>query len=101
MAEEDPSAIGVPDPNALGLLAEVADLAYFQVDENRDIVSVSPALERITGFRAEEVVGRSCLTMIRCRECLRGCGVFEDKEVKDVPLSLYRVLQHSSGTTGC
>ncbi len=80
----------VPDPKELQVLADVADLAFFQVDENRDIVSVSPALERLTGFPAEEVLGRSCLTMIRCRECLRGCGVFEDKEVKDVPLTLYR-----------
>ena len=80
----------MPDPEGLGILAEVADLAFFQVDENRDIVAVSPALERITGFRAEDVIGRSCLTMIRCRECLRGCGVFEDKEVKDVPLTLYQ-----------
>jgi len=78
------------DPESLGVLAELADLAFFQVDENRDIVSVSPALERITGFSAEEVIGRSCLTMIRCRECLKGCGVFADKELKDVPLTLYR-----------
>ena len=85
----------VPEPEQLRVLAEIADLAYFQVDENRDIVSVSPALEEITGFTAEEVLGRSCLTMIRCRECLRGCGVFEDKEVKDVPLTLYR----ADGTT--
>lgn len=92
--DSQPSKL-VPNPEGLGVLAEVADLAFFQVDENRDIVSVSPALERITGFRAEEVVGRSCLTMIRCRECLRGCGVFEDKEVKDVPLTLYR----ADGTT--
>ncbi len=87
--ESGPVAI-VPDPKELQVLADVADLAFFQVDENRDIVSVSPALERLTGFPAEEVLGRSCLTMIRCRECLRGCGVFEDKEVKDVPLTLYR-----------
>jgi PAS domain S-box-containing protein len=80
----------VPNPRELQVLADVADLAFFQVDENRDIVSVSPALEQLTGFKAEDVVGRSCLTMIRCRECLRGCGVFEDKEVKDVPLTLYR-----------
>jgi PAS domain S-box-containing protein len=80
----------VPDPADLGVLAEVGDVAYFQVDEHRDIVAVSPALERITGFKAEDVIGRSCLTMIRCRECLKGCGVFKDKDVKDVPLTLYR-----------
>ena len=85
----------VPDPEELQVLADVADLAFFQVDENRDIVSVSPALERMTGFTAEEVLGRSCLTMIRCRECLRGCGVFEKKEVRAVPLTLYR----ADGTT--
>ena len=85
----------MPDANQLKVLGDVADLAYFQVDGNRDIVSVSPALERLTGFRAEEVLGRSCLTLIRCRECLRGCGVFEEKEVKDVPLTLYR----ADGTT--
>ncbi len=85
----------VPDPAELQTLAELADLAFFQVDENRDIVAVSPALEEITGFTADEVMGRSCLTMIRCRECLRRCGVFQDKEVKDVPLTLYR----ADGTT--
>jgi PAS domain S-box-containing protein len=88
--KEAPTTPELPDPDHLEVLADVADLAYFQVDENRDIVSVSPALERITGFKEEEVLGRSCLTMIRCKECLRGCGVFEDKEVKDVPLTLYR-----------
>ena len=73
MAEEDTKkSARIPNPEELGVLAEVADLAYFQVDENRDIVSVSPALEEITGFKAEEVLGRSCLTMIRCKECLRG-----------------------------
>ncbi|MGD2120528.1 MAG: sigma 54-interacting transcriptional regulator [Gemmatimonadota bacterium] len=88
--KKSPTPSGLPDPTDLNVLADVAGLAYFQVDENRDIVSVSPALERITGFKAEEVVGRSCLTMIRCKECLRGCGVFKEKDVKDVPLTLYR-----------
>jgi PAS domain S-box-containing protein len=89
------SPAGVPDPKELQVLGEVADLAFFQVDGNRDIVSVSPALERMTGFSASDVLGRSCLTLIRCRECLRGCGVFEEKEVKSVPLTLYR----ADGTT--
>ncbi len=95
MAGKKKAGRKVPNPKELSVLAEVANLAFFQVDENRDIVAVSPALEEITGFRAEDVMGRSCLTMIRCRECLKGCGVFEDKEVKDVPLTLYR----ADGTT--
>jgi len=71
-------------------LADLADLAYFQVDADRNVVAMSPALERITGFRAEDVLGRSCLTVIRCNECLRGCGVFKHGLVRNVPITLYR-----------
>jgi PAS domain S-box-containing protein len=80
----------VPDPAALNVLADVADLGYFQVDQDRNLVGVSPALERITGFRAEEVLGRSCLNLIRCQECLQGCGVFRNGEVHDHKMTLYR-----------
>ena len=36
-------------------LADLADLAYFQVDEERNVVSISPAMERLTGFSAADV----------------------------------------------
>ncbi|MEN8144695.1 MAG: sigma 54-interacting transcriptional regulator [Gemmatimonadota bacterium] len=70
-------------------LAELADLAYFEVDADRNLISVSPALERLTGFAAEEVLGRSCLTVNRCEECIKGCGVFKQGEVDDIPIRLY------------
>jgi len=72
------------------LVADTGHIGYFSVDAERNLVHVSPELERITGFRAEEVVGKSCLTLIRCRECLRGCGVFSHGQVDDVRLQLYR-----------
>jgi len=34
---------------------------------------MSPALERLTGFDATEIIGGSCLRVDRCTECLRGC----------------------------
>ncbi len=72
------------------VLADLADLAYFEVDAHRNLVSMSPALERLTGFDADEVLGRSCLTVIRCEECREGCGVFKQREVLDAPITLTR-----------
>jgi PAS domain S-box-containing protein len=71
-------------------LADIADLAYFEVDAERNLVAMSPALERLTGFSAEEVLGRSCLMVNRCLECLAGCGVFRHGDVRGIPLKLYR-----------
>lgn len=79
-----------PETPDAKLLADLAGVGYFQVDGDRNVVAVSPELERITGFSADEVVGRSCLDLIRCRECLKGCGVFERGQVQDVRLDLYR-----------
>ena len=36
------------------------------------------------------MMGRSCLTVIRCSECLKGCGVFKHGVVRDVRLTIYR-----------
>jgi PAS domain S-box-containing protein len=71
-------------------LSDLGELAWFEVDAERNIVAMSPALERMTGFRAEDVLGRSCLTAIRCSECLKGCGVFRHGTVRDARLRIYR-----------
>lgn len=72
------------------VLAEMADLPYFRVDARRTVVEMSPAMERLTGFRAEDAIGRSCLNIHRCEECLAGCGVFDNHTVLDRHLELYR-----------
>ncbi len=72
------------------LRAAEPGLAYFRVDAERNVVEVSPGMEALTGFRAHEVMGRSCLTLHRCEECLRGCGVFEHGEVASKRLRLFR-----------
>jgi PAS domain S-box-containing protein len=82
-----------PDADPRGLvdsLADLAGLAWFQVDAERNVTAISPAMERLTGFAASEVLGRSCLTLNRCPECLKDCGVFRHGTVRDVPLRLFR-----------
>ena len=71
-------------------LAEIADLPYFRVDADRNVTEMSPAMERLTGFRAADAVGHSCLNIHRCEECLGGCGVFDNRTVLDRHLELYR-----------
>jgi PAS domain S-box-containing protein len=72
------------------VLADMVDLAWFRVDAERNVVELSPAMERLTGFAASEVLGRSCLRLHRCRECLSGCGVFDEGVVTDKSLEIYR-----------
>ena len=86
----------IPDVNTTGSdgrlehLSDLAGLAWFEVDADRNIVAMSPALEDLTGFKSEDVLGRSCLTAIRCNECLKGCGVFRHGTVRRAQLSIYR-----------
>ncbi|MHB2034106.1 MAG: PAS domain S-box protein, partial [Gemmatimonadaceae bacterium] len=78
------------DVTGLDLLADLANLAYFEVDAARNVTKVSPALEALTGFAAADVVGKPCITLIRCRECLKECGVFRQGRVDNVRLQIYR-----------
>jgi PAS domain S-box-containing protein len=74
----------------LGLLGDLAHIGFFQVDAERNVTAVSPELTRITGFTEEEVLGKTCLSLLRCPTCLKGCGVFKHGKVQDVRLSIYR-----------
>jgi len=78
-----------PDVESLGLLGGLADLAWFQVDRDRNVVAMSDAMERLTGISREHAIGRPCIYLSRCHECLRHCGVFEEGRVLDYPLTLY------------
>jgi signal transduction histidine kinase/GAF domain-containing protein len=39
------------------------------IDDQRRVVLFSPAAERLTGWKAEEVLGRNCFGFLRCRSC--------------------------------
>jgi PAS domain S-box-containing protein len=64
------------DAAALALVPALAGVGWFSVAADRTVTAVSPEMERITGFTASEAVGRPCVALLRCRECLRGCALF-------------------------
>ncbi|MFN8580399.1 MAG: sigma 54-interacting transcriptional regulator [Gemmatimonadaceae bacterium] len=72
------------------LIAGLAGVGWFQVDAERNIIAVSPELEKMSGFDATEVLGKPCISLIRCRECLRGCGLFRHGGINDAKLRIYR-----------
>jgi len=75
--------------DAANTIARLAGIGWFQVDAERNLTAVSPELERITGFSADEVLGKPCISLIRCRECLRGCGVFQHGHIDETTLSVF------------
>ena len=77
------------DPALLTTLEQLSDLAWFQVDDQRRLQRWSPAVERLTGYTADEVQGLPCVVGVRCEACLSDCGVFERGEVQAVPLTLH------------
>ncbi|HEX9106152.1 MAG TPA: sigma 54-interacting transcriptional regulator, partial [Longimicrobiales bacterium] len=75
---------------SLRVLGELAGIGFFQVDESRNVVAVSPEIERITGFTPAEVVGRSCLTLLRCPACLKRCGLRTEGRIEGARIAIYR-----------
>ncbi|MCC6931289.1 MAG: sigma 54-interacting transcriptional regulator [Gemmatimonadaceae bacterium] len=83
-------ALAPPEADrARDVIARLSGVGWFEVDADRTIIAVSPQLERITGFTAADVIGKPCISLIRCRECLKGCGVFRHGHVDETPLTVY------------
>ncbi len=83
-------SIALPPQEVANTLATLAGVGWFQVDADRAITSVSPELEHMTGFSAAEVLGKPCISLFRCRECLRGCGVFRHGRIDPTTLNVFR-----------
>ena len=45
----------------------------YTVDQEMNLLSFNPSLERITGFRSEEVLGKKCMEVFRSDFCEAGC----------------------------
>jgi PAS domain S-box-containing protein len=54
------------------ILDSIAD-GVFTVDNDFNITSFNPAAERITGYRASEVMGKPCRLVFRSRSCAESC----------------------------
>ncbi|MFN8665604.1 MAG: sigma 54-interacting transcriptional regulator [Gemmatimonadaceae bacterium] len=83
-------ALATPDSDrASDVIARLSGVGWFEVDADRNITALSPQMERITGFMTADVLGKPCISLIRCRECLKGCGVFRHGHVDETPLTVY------------
>ena len=105
------------DPEFERLLLESMADGVFTLDDSGKITSWNPAMERITGYTAEEAVGESCalLNFNRCfsKSCpagIRECGIYKHgridgkecflkhKNSKDVPvIKSARILRDNNG----
>jgi PAS domain S-box-containing protein len=54
------------------ILNSIAD-GVFTVDNNFSITSFNPAAERITGYRASEVMGKPCRLVFQSKSCAESC----------------------------
>ena len=91
----DPAALervldSVGAPDVMAALGDLVDAAVFVVDGNRNIVFWSKGAERLLGYRSEEVVGEYCLKANRCVSCMKGCGITEHGEIRNVPIRMYK-----------
>lgn len=102
-----------PNENLQTILDSVAD-GVFTVDENMRITTYNRAAEEITGFSAEEAIGKHCYDIFRAGVCFSACPVKEAletgqpvinrevdiiaKDNRDVPISVSAsVLRDSEG----
>jgi len=74
----------IQDPKFSNLLLESMAEGVFTLDDKGEITSWNPAMERITGYKAEEAVGQKCtlLNFSRCfsKSCPTGieeCGIYK------------------------
>ncbi|MBW1723369.1 MAG: sigma 54-interacting transcriptional regulator [Deltaproteobacteria bacterium] len=75
----------VLDPSFSSLLLESMADGVFTLNERGEISTWNPAMERISGYSAEEAIGRSCtlLNFTRCfsKACPAGieeCGIYQE-----------------------
>jgi PAS domain S-box-containing protein len=60
--------------------------ACFVVNGKKEIIFFNRKAEILTGFSAEEVLGKPCLVGIRCVNCLLECLLFKEGRVERRPL---------------
>jgi len=89
-ALQELSALAAVGLGPLERIADEINEALFVVDGERNIVLFNRMAEQLTGFSRHEVLGRHCLSGIRCTRCLESCGIFERGKVRGVPLELFK-----------
>jgi len=80
----------------VGILNSITD-GVFTIDENWRITSWNRAAEEITGYRAEEVIGKACAEVLRGGRCGKGCPMQRTLETGKPSLSVEVEILHKSG----
>ncbi len=68
----------------LRLILETMPSGLFTVGLTRKITSWNSEAEKITGIKAEEVIGRDCLGAFECEECRKGCALLDNNTDKPI-----------------
>ena len=76
------------DTQLLARFLDTVGDALIVVDAEQNITYWNHQAELLTGFTAAEVVGRHCLSAMRCEKCLYECNLFERKTIEGARISL-------------
>ncbi len=82
------AALLAADPELLARFLDTVGDALFVVDADQNITYWNHQAELLTGFTADEVIGRHCLSGMRCERCLYECNLFERKVIDGAQISL-------------
>ena len=77
------------EPVIQQLTETFSDAAIYIVDSDQNIAFWSPGAELLLGFSASEVLGSHCLKGVRCVQCMKGCGVQQFGQIKNVTLKMH------------
>lgn len=70
------------------------DSAAFVVDSDHRVLLWNAKAEELLGFSAQEVVGQHCLHSNRCENCMAGCALKQQGQIRDKAL----ILRHKDGS---
>ncbi|MBP2674153.1 MAG: modulated sigma54 specific transcriptional regulator, Fis family [Deltaproteobacteria bacterium] len=70
----------------------------YTVDQEMRLLSVNPSLERITGYRAEEVLGKTCAEVFRSDFCGAGCPLKRSMRTGETLRGVEMNLRDRDGT---
>jgi PAS domain S-box-containing protein len=84
----DLASILANQPEVLRRFLDSMGDALFVVDAKQNVVFWNRQAEKLTGYTGDEVVGRHCLSGIRCERCLAKCNVFAQGEIENARITL-------------
>jgi len=85
---KDLATLLAADPELLARFLDTVGDALFVVDAQQIITYWNHQAELLTGYTAKEVIGRHCLSGIRCETCLYECNLFQRRTIEDARIGI-------------